>query len=299
MSGYRIEELAPGVYARIGGRPLEPNSGIIVGDDGVILIDTAYSPAAARDIKADIARITPRPITTVIISHHHFDHAWGNQVFVAANPLEPRMGARIIGHANARAAMQTDPAGQVQGIRDFGHNVAPWYGITQEELNRQLDEVIVTPPDATYTDAVDLWLGDRQVQLRYFGPGHTYGDTFVYLPAERLLFAGDMVCNHLIPVVGDGDPFSFARVLDQVAGMDLGAIVPGHGPLAGRQELGEFAACLRALCDEVMAARAAGAPNPRAASEHVHLSDFAGWHGREMLPASVRRIFRALEAAGT
>ena len=62
--------------------------------------------------------------------------------------------------------------------------------------------------------------------------------------------------------------------------------------------MGEFAACLRALCDEVMAARAAGAPNPRAASEHVHLRDFAGWHGREMLPASVRRVFRALEAAG-
>lgn len=289
MSGYRIEELARGVYARIGGRPLEPNSGIIVGDEGVVVIDTAYSPAAARDIAADIARLTPRPVTTVIVSHHHFDHSWGNQVFA---------GARILGHANARTAMQADPAGQVQAIRTFAPSAASWYGLTPEAFSAQLDELRITPPTATYTDAVSLWTGGREVQLRYLGPGHTFGDTLVWLPAERLLFGGDMVCNHLIPVVGDGDPFNFGRVLDQVGDMAPAAIVPGHGALMGRQELGEFAACLRALCTEVAAARGAGAPDPRAAFAHVRLADFAGWHGREMLPASVRRIYRALEAAG-
>lgn len=288
MAAYRMEELAPGVYARIGGRPLEPNSGIIVGDEGVTLIDTAYSPAAARAIAADIARVTAKPVTTVIISHHHFDHSWGSQVFE---------GARIIGHANARAAMQAEPDAQVQAIRRFAPSAAPWYGLTPDAFTAQLDELRLTPPTTTYTQGLHLWVGGRELHLRYPGPGHTFGDTLVHLPAERLLFAGDLICNGLIPVVGDGDPFNFGRILDDVAAMELAAIVPGHGALAGKVELGQFAACLRGLCGEVAAARDAGAADPRAASEHVRLADFAGWHGREMLPASVRRIYRALEAA--
>ena len=289
MTGFRIEELAPGVYARIGGRALEPNSGIIVGDDGVTLIDSGYSPAAARAILADIARLTPKPVTTVIISHHHFDHAWGNQVFA---------GARIIGHANARTAMQADPAAQVSGIRGFiGPHVEAWYGLTPDEFNAQLDELEITPPSATYTDSLSFWMGGREVQLRHLGPGHTFGDTLVLLPAERLLFGGDLVCNHLVPVV-DGDPFNFDRILDEIAAMDLAAIVPGHGDLAGREEVRAFAACLRALVGEVAAARDAGAPSARAAFEQVKLADFADWHNRELMPGSVRRIYRALEAAG-
>jgi cyclase len=289
MSGYHIEELARGVYARIGGRPLDPNSGIIVGDEGVTVIDTAYSPAAARAIAADVARITPRPVTTVVITHHHFDHSWGNQVFE---------GARIIGHANAHAVMSRDPAAQLEGIRAMAPTAGPWFGLTAEEFNGQLDELTITPPTETYAESMILAIGGHEVQLRHLGPGHTFGDTFVSLPGERLLFGGDMICNHLIPVVGDGDPFNFGRVLDQVAEMDLAAIVPGHGAVSGKQDLRDFAACLRELCGEVASAREAGAPDPRAAFERVKLNDFGGFHGREMLPGSVRRIYRALEAEG-
>ena len=107
MPGFSLEELAPNVFARIGGRPLDPNSGIIVGEDGVTLIDSGYAPAAAREIVEDIARLTSKPVTTVIITHHHWDHSWGNQVFP---------GARIIGHANAHTAMQADPAAQIRSV---------------------------------------------------------------------------------------------------------------------------------------------------------------------------------------
>lgn len=288
MSDFHLEELASGVFARIGPRPLDPNSGIIIGDEGVTLIDTAYSPAAARDIKADIARLTAKPVSTVIISHHHFDHSWGNQVFE---------GARIIGQANAHAAMAADPTGQIDGIRAMAArmNVGGWYDLTTEQFDRQLDELVITPPTTTFTDRMSLWSGDRELELRHPGPGHTHGDTLVYLPAERILFGGDLVCNHLIPVV-DGDPFNFVKILDEVGAMDLAALVPGHGALGGAAEARAFGSCLKGLCDEVRAARDAGAPDPRAAFEHVKLADFADWNGREMMPGSVRRIYRALDA---
>lgn len=286
MSGFRIEELASGVYARIGERPLEPNSGIIVGDEGVTLIDTAYSPAAARAIAADIARLTPKPVTTVIISHHHFDHAWGNQVF---------SDARILGHANAEAAMRADPEGQVDGIRKWAP-AAGWYGLTDEQFHAQLDEVRLTPPTDTYSGGMSFDTGGRRVELRHLGPGHTRGDTLVYLPAERLLFGGDLICNHLIPVVGDGDPLNFRRILDEVDEWDIAAIVPGHGALAAKLQLREFAACLGHLVEEVRTAKQAGAPDPRAAFSQIHLGDFGSWNGVEMLPASVRRIYRSLES---
>jgi cyclase len=289
MTGYRIEELASGVYARIGGRPLDPNSGIVVGEEGVTLIDSGYSPAAGRAIREDIARITDKPVTSVIVTHHHFDHSWGNQEFA---------GARIIGHANARTAMAADQAMQLRGIRNMAPTAGPWFGLSADEFNQQLDELTITPPTATYTDSMTLWVDGREVQLRYLGPGHTHGDTFIYLPAEKLLFGGDMICNHLIPVVGDGDPFSFGRVLDHVdAEIDVAAIVPGHGPVSDKRDLRDFNACLRELCDAVGEARNAGAPDPRAAFEQVSRKEFGGFHGREMLPGSVRRIYRAIEAA--
>jgi cyclase len=289
MTGYRVEELARGVYARIGGRPLDPNSGIIVGEDGVTLIDSGYSPAAGRAIREDIARLTDKPVTSVIVTHHHFDHSWGNQEFA---------GARIIGQANARTAMAADQAVQLQGIRNMAATAGPWFGLSAAEFNRQLDELTITPPTATYTESMTLWIDGREVQLRYLGPGHTHGDTFIYLPAEKLLFGGDMICNHLIPVVGEGDPFSFSRVLDYVAReIETEAIIPGHGPVSAKTDLHDFHSCLRELCDAVRAARDAGAPDPRAAFEHVSRKDFGGFHGREMLPGSVRRIYRALDAA--
>jgi glyoxylase-like metal-dependent hydrolase (beta-lactamase superfamily II) len=98
MPEWQIEELAAGVYARVGTRPLLPNSGIIVGDEGVVVVDSGYSVQGGRDLLADVRRLTPKPVTAIVITHHHFDHAWGNAAFA---------GVDVIGHANARRALTT------------------------------------------------------------------------------------------------------------------------------------------------------------------------------------------------
>ena len=283
---HKLTELAAGVFARTGTRPLETNSGIIIGGGGVTVIDSGYSPVAARALKADIATLTDKPVTTVIITHHHWDHSWGNQEFP---------GARIVGHHNAAMAMSSDQEGQVRFVHGFAPTAAPWYGLTPEQFRAELDGLHLIAPDTTHSGGMTLHTGGTELQLRYLGPGHTHGDTLVWLPAARVLFAGDMVCNHLIPVVNDGDPFGFARALDAIATWDAAVVVPGHGVLSSTSDVREFRSCLGHLTEEVRAARAAGAPTPKDAFGRVHLGDFAGWNGVELIPGSVRRIYRAIE----
>jgi len=282
---YRLEELAPGVYARLGRGPVQPNCAFIVGDEGVILFDASYSPAAGRAIAEDVARVTAKPIATLVLSHHHWDHAWGAQVFG---------GARVVAHAGARRALQERAAAQLAALREQPARPASWMEIPPARLVDELDELHISLPVLTYSETLSVWSGDREIQLRHFGPAHTYGDTLLVLPAEGLLFGGDVVCNRLIPVVGDGDPFGFIDVLEQVAGLGASMIVPGHGRLAEPRALAAFRACLVALCDEVRAAREAGAADAEAALAAVRLADFPNWAGRDLLPGSVRRIWQRL-----
>lgn len=290
MSDYRIEELAPGVYARLGRGPIQPNCAFIVGDESVIVYDSSYSPAAGRAIVTDVARVTSRPISTLIVSHHHWDHAWGAQSFPSA---------LIISHVGARGALLTRAHLQLASLRAAPARAAGWMEIAPEQLVREIDELRPTPATLTFTESAALWSGDREIQLRHFGPAHTYGDTLVWLPEQRVLFGGDVVCQRLIPVVGDGDPLHFTDVLDDVVALQPQTIVPGHGGIAGVADVREFQRCLKALRAEVRAARDDGAPDAAAALERVKLGDFADWAGRDILPASVRRIWELLSEGST
>jgi cyclase len=284
---YRLDELAPGVYARLGRGPVQPNCAFVVGDEGVMLFDSSYSPAAGRAIARDVARVTSKPIATLVLSHHHWDHAWGAQVFG---------GARVIAHAGARQALRERAAQQLGFLREQPDRPASWMEIPPAQLVRELDELQISLPVLTYSETLSVWSGDREIQLRHLGPAHTYGDTLLVLPAAGILFGGDVVCNRLIPVVGDGDPFGFVEVLDRVAGLGATTIVPGHGRLAGPRELAAFRACLMALCDEVRAARSDGAADAEAALAAVRLADFTDWAGHDLLRGSVRRIWEQLAA---
>ena len=289
MSDWKLEELAPGVFARTGARPLEPNSGILIGDGAVVVIDSGYSTAAGRELLADVRRLTDRPISTVIITHHHFDHAWGNDAFP---------GAEIVGHDNARQNMEADPEAYRASMTAFAATAAAWYALTPEELAAQFEQTGITPPTATFTDRMTIDLAGQRVELLHLGAAHTTGDTLVHLPDAGIVFGGDVICNHVLPNAADGDPLHWPSVLAGVSGLGVQRIVPGHGPVGGAAVVTEFQAAIERLTGEVQGALDAGAPDPRAASAHVHLDDFGDWAGRELVAGTVRRIYRALEARG-
>ncbi|MGD9890487.1 MAG: MBL fold metallo-hydrolase [Dehalococcoidia bacterium] len=286
MPEWRIEELAAGVFARVGIHPLQPNSGIVIGERGVLVVDSGYSATAGRELLADIRRITPLPVSTVVISHHHFDHAWGNQVFEQAD---------VVGHTNARSNMLGETEPYKQRMIAFAPTSSQWYGLTAENLTRQLAETRITPPDSSFDDRMVVDLSGQRVELLHFGAGHTNGDTLVYLPESKVLFGGDLICNHVLPNAMDGDPLHWPDVLQQAGRLDIEVVVPGHGPVGNRTMIGDFNRCLNHVTAEVEGALNDGAPDPRAAGAHLRLDDFGDWAGHELLPGTVRATYRALE----
>jgi cyclase len=288
MVEWRLDELAAGVFARVGVHPLQPNSGIVIGESGVLVVDSGYSAAAGRELLADIRRITPKPVTHVVISHHHFDHAWGNEVFDQAT---------VVGHVNARSMMLGETDSYKQRMIAYAPVSSQWYGLTANDLAYQLAETRITPPDTSYEGRMTADLSGRHVELLHFGTGHTTGDTLVYLPESEVLFGGDLICNHVLPNAMDGDPLHWPDVLKQVDQLEIDAVVPGHGSVGDRSVVGEFSRCLSRLTAEVDHALNEGAPDPRAASERLHLDDFSGWAGHELLPGTIRTTYRALEQA--
>ena len=286
MVEWRLEELAAGVFTRVGAHPLQPNSGVVLGERGVLVVDSGYSAAAGRELLADIRRITPLPVTHVVISHHHFDHAWGNQVFEQAE---------VVGHVNAQSNMLCETESYKQRIIAFAPTAAQWYGLAAEDLAGQLAETRVTAPKSSFDETMTVDLPGHQVELLHFGAGHTTGDTLVYLPSSRVLFGGDLICNHVLPNALDGDPLHWPDVLQQVDLLDITTVVPGHGAVGPRSVIDDFRRCLGSLTDEVGRALDDGAPDPRSAGERLHLDDFAGWAGHELLPGTVRATYRALQ----
>ena len=187
------------------------NAGVIVASRGVVLVDALGSPALARELLAAIAAHTAKPVMAVVVSHYHADHVYGLQVFAQA-------GARIIAHRAAREYLQSDAA----RLR-LANSIAE--GLT--EARTQLVEATQWINGSTALDVA----GER-LELRAVGPAHTAEDLAVWLPARRVLFAGDLVFRGRIPFVGQADSRGWIASLDTLLALPVLAIVPGHGALS-------------------------------------------------------------------
>ncbi|MBA2672230.1 MBL fold metallo-hydrolase [Ramlibacter sp.] len=189
------------------------NAGFVITRDGVVVIDALGSPALAERLLAEIRRRTDKPVTHVILTHYHADHIYGLQVFKSA-------GAKIIAHQAAREYLASDTARlRLEASRT---ELAPWI-----DANTRLVQ-----PDVWLAGPTDLEVGGVQLQVRPVGPSHTPEDLAIYLPGERVLFAGDLVFRNRIPYVGQADSRHWIGALDQLLAFGATAIVPGHGPLS-------------------------------------------------------------------
>ncbi len=189
------------------------NAGYIVTDEGVVVVDALGSPALAERLIADIRRQTGKSVTHVIVTHYHADHIYGLQAFKAA-------GARIIAHRAAKEYLYSDTARlRLEASRT---ELAPWVDAQTHLV--EADEWLDGPRD--------LVVGGVTLQIRPVGPSHTPEDLVVYLPQDRVLFAGDLVFRNRVPFVGQADSRQWIRALDQLLAFDTVAIVPGHGPLS-------------------------------------------------------------------
>lgn len=265
---YRIVKVADDVYDAIGLRGVSSNSQIIVNREDVVVVDTSYRPAWARELISEIRKITAKPVRYVVYTHWHTDHTGGSQAFLAAYP-----GVQFIGQDYARRDLQAVGAPRNRQVLETKtpeqlKDLSSKYGAPAQiaELEKQLAEgkdpggkllddaakinlqqqidmqkayqaelpqIHNVLPTMTYDDKLVLFEGDREIDLIHFGPAHTRGDTFVYLPKEKIVMTGDSAQG--VPGGHDGYPAEWASSLGGLAKLDWTLAIPAHGTEADFQ----------------------------------------------------------------
>lgn len=192
---------------------LGANSGFIVGEDGVLVVDSRYTPSLARELLDAIRSVTDAPVRYLVNTHYHPDHTWGNAVF-------KEEGAVIISHPRTRA-----------DIEKYSPLYLEHYRTYQKDAYELLKDVTVVLPDSTFEDESRIDLGGVEVVLRHFGPGHTAGDCVVTVPRDGVVFTGGLAAEGYHLNLGDksADFDNWAATLLRLGGMDLRYVVPSQG----------------------------------------------------------------------
>src|SRR3954454_21698278 len=209
-----LKQIGPGVYAAIDGpeHKAGSNAGFVIGDDGVLVVDSFFNVDAARALVAEIRRLTPKPIRYVVNTHSHADHTGGDQVLRDA-------GAIIIAHRNVRGWVRTN------NIKLFGDRISP-------ELKARIEALPL--PDLVTDKGLIVWLGSRKVVIQTV-LGHTGGDLTIFVPDAKVLFCGDLLWRKVPPNLIDGSVREWmATDADFAAMPDAAGVryVPGHGDVA-------------------------------------------------------------------
>ena len=274
-------EIAPGVFvfmtAPYGGVGLDGNSIVVLSNDGVLVFDSNGTPAAAAAVLGEIRSMTTQPVRYVVHSHWHWDHWYGAEVYTRAFP-----DVKVVAHEKTRAMMAgpaiafNQPGLDTQlpdYIRSLEKRLATGEAATPPAadlaaLREALDDaryfleqkrnVRHTLPTQTFTDRLDITLGERQVQILNFGRAVTPGDAVMYLPKERVLAIGDLIVNPITFALSSY-PTEWLAALRKVDRLPADVIVTGHGePMRSKELMHATMSVFETLLREGKAARAQG-----------------------------------------
>ena len=189
----------------------DPNTGIVIGDDAVLVADTQATPAMAQDVIRRIREVTDKPISYVVLTHYHAVRVLGASAYGAQQVIASEDTYDLI--VERGEADKASEIGRFPRLFSNVETVPPG----------------MTWPTLTFNGKMTLWLGKLEVQLLQLGRGHTKGDTVVWLPQERTLFSGDLVEFDATPYAGDAYFKDWPRTLENVAALKPLALVPGRG----------------------------------------------------------------------
>jgi len=205
---FATHQLKPNVYWIEGGGG---NSGVIVGDKGVIIVDAKTTPAGGKELLDDVAKITPKPVTTVILTHSDGDHVNGLASFPA--------GITIIAHENNKKEQETALAAGGRGAPPADH--LPTQVIVKNKTSLKIDGV--------------------KIELYHWAPAHTSGDLVVYLPSEKIVFTGDIVAaqlpDPLIHLEKHGSSEGWITTAKGIVALNADQFVPGHGNVQTKADI--------------------------------------------------------------
>jgi cyclase len=275
-----VTKLAEGVYEirhpdAPDGFP-QGNTLVVIGDRGTLVVDSGFLPSSTRADIDQIRKWTDKPVTYVVNTHWHFDHTMGNGLYVEAFPLvqvvaqiEMQKLIRDVNPGALRRYPQRKDA--TESALKTGKKL-DGTALTEGERKRyeqrlagleptlaELKNVVEFAPNVAFDRELDIDLGHRPVQIRFLGRGNTSGDTVIYLPAEKILAAGDLLV-HPVPYFFGDIPVDHVNTLKVIAQLDVDTIVPGHGELLhGKQYLQQVINLLTAVNSEVEKELNAGA----------------------------------------
>ena len=235
---FTLKQIGQGVYAAItpDHSKAGSNAGFIVGSNAVLVVDTFMTTDAAKELLEEIRKVTSQPIRYVVNTHYHLDHTGGNAVFAEA-------GATIVAHRNVYSWLRTE------NLKFLGPSPKP-------EEKARVESLAL--PDIVYSDAIDLHLGARLIQVRYM-PGHTGGDSVVIVPDANVVFGGDLVWQKHLPNLIDASTQPWIQTLDKLLQEHPAAtFVSGHGDLATPADVSDFRGYLTTLRADVAQAQSDG-----------------------------------------
>jgi glyoxylase-like metal-dependent hydrolase (beta-lactamase superfamily II) len=309
---FRLQQLAEGVYAAIhrdGGGAI-CNAGIVDLGDRTLIFDAFVAPQPAADLRAAAEALTGRPVDTVINSHEHNDHIWGNQAFGAETDILSTEETR-------RLILAT------RGIEDFDSfmanveatleaTLAQLQAATEDVRRRELalwcDEfrsiagakpiLRVRAPNLTFAGRMALHGAARSAELMEFA-GHTASDVVLWLPQDGIAFMSDLLFVECHPYLGDGDPEAMLRALETVSALAPRLVVPGHGPVGTADNLVEIQQYVRTLDGLARQMAEAGEAEERIDTMPIP-APYADWLVASFFQANLHFLYqRQLRAQGS
>jgi cyclase len=269
-----VEDLGGGVFAYIqpDGSWFLNNTGIVTGAASTVLIDQCGTEDRGRAFLAAAAARSRGPLHTLVNTHHHGDHTFGNAV------MPP--GTAIVGHSACRREV-----------------VATGTAITALFHGPEWGEIGVRPPNVTFEDRLTLWVDELELQLIHFGtPAHTTNDVVVWIPEHSVAFTGDLVFNGSTPFALQGSVAGWIETCNRLAALGAQTLVPGHGPVAGPDAIGEVRAYLELVMDTARTGLAAGV-TPLDAAKELDLAAFAELTDPERIVGNLHRAYHELNGA--
>jgi cyclase len=268
-------EVSDGIYAYVqpDGSWYINNTGFLAGRHGVVSIDTCSTEARTRAYLAAVAAVTSAPVRTLVNTHHHGDHTYGNCLLPAAT---------IVGQERCRDEVLA--AGPPRNLGLFDD--VEWGDLT------------VAPPFLTYRDEITLWVDGLRCDVRYVGtPAHTTNDSIIHVPDRGVLFAGDLLFNGGTPFLLMGSVSGAIEVLEQVVKpLNAPVIVAGHGPVCGPELIEDMLGYLRFVQDVARRAKLAGL-TPLQAARETDLGGYADLLDAERIVGNLHRAYRELDGA--
>jgi cyclase len=238
LAAPRVEQLAPGLYAYVSDNDHSANSTFLIGQRGILVVDTGLNAIEGQKLLAEIRKISPLPVQFIVNTHYHPDHQGGNSVVgpdavVISSAFTRERTLQLIARIH-----ETPPKGSASS------GAAPQFAF------RAATE--------TLTQRLTIYLDDNPVEIIAPGPGHTLGDVYVFFPNQRSVAAGDLLMNRSSPAMDQGSAANWIRTLDAILALPADHFVPGHFEVGTREACARFRDYLADLYAQVERLRSAG-----------------------------------------